>query len=100
MPNAKKPVKTSATGFAIPILPNTDLGSAILIIESEDGQHQPISIASSINEAREVARADLRERTRKLERGEDAGICPFVYKLWARGIDGTYRTALEIPGLA
>ena len=37
-------VATSTTGFAIPILPDTDLGSAILIIESEGGQHQPISI--------------------------------------------------------
>jgi len=31
-----------------------------------------------------------------LEDAEDPGICPAVYKLWARGIDGTYRLASEI----
>jgi hypothetical protein len=30
---------------------------------------------------------------RRIERGEDPGICPYTYKVWARGIDGDYRIA-------
>jgi hypothetical protein len=32
----------------------------------------------------------------RLERGDDPGMCPYIYKLWARGIDGDYRIALEL----
>ena len=34
---------------------------------------------------------------RRLERGEDPGLCPYVYKVWANGIDGCYRIAVELP---
>jgi hypothetical protein len=36
---------------------------------------------------------------RRIERGEDPGICPYTYKVWARGIDGDYRIAYEITDL-
>ena len=69
---------------------------AMLIAEDEDGRHEPVAIASTINEAREIAECDLRRRMRRLEHGEDPGICPTTYKLWARGLDGDYRIACEI----
>jgi len=96
MATTKKQPQTNDTGFAIPIQPDTELGMAILIVESEDGQHEPVAVVATINEAREIANSDLRERMRKLERGEDPGICPFTYKVWARGIGGSYRIASEI----
>jgi len=79
-------------GFAIPLQPDTDLGLAMLIAESDDGQHQPVAVVGTISEAREVAESDLRDRMRQLEEGEEP-FCPSVYKLWARGIDGTYQLA-------
>jgi hypothetical protein len=84
----------------MPIQPDTELGMAILIVESENGQHEPVAVVATINEAREIAKGDLRERMRNLERGDDPGMCPFVYKVWARGIGGSYRTACEISASA
>jgi hypothetical protein len=90
---------TTHNGFAIPLQPDTDLGLAMLIVEGEDGQHEPVAVVGSIGEARETAESDLRDRMRRLERGEDAGLCPTLYRVWARGIDGTYRTACEITDI-
>ena len=86
----------SYNGFAIPLQPDTDLGLAMLIAEDEEGHHEPVAVANSINEAKEIADSDLRSRMRRLEGGVEAGICPSTYKLWARGIDGGYRLAYEI----
>jgi IPT/TIG domain len=36
-------------------------------------------------------------RMRRLERGDDPGLCPYAYKVWANGIDGDYRIAIELP---
>jgi hypothetical protein len=33
-----------------------------------------------------------------LERGESP-LCPYVYKVWARGIDGEHRIACEIKDI-
>ncbi len=68
----------------------------MLIAEDDDGNTQPVRVASTISEAKEMAESDMRERMRKLERGQDAGICPTCYKLWARGIDGEYILAATI----
>ncbi|MCX6619906.1 MAG: hypothetical protein NTY38_02270 [Acidobacteria bacterium] len=87
---------TTCNGFAIPLQADTDLGLAMLIAESEDGQHEPVAVVGTINEAREAAENDFRDRMRRLELGEDAGLCPALYKVWARGIDGSYRLACEI----
>jgi hypothetical protein len=46
--------------------------------------------------ASELAESDLNERMRNPERGQDAGICPIRYKLWARGINGEYLVATTI----
>ena len=95
MARTRKQTKTY-NGFAIPLKPNTELGLAMLIAEDEEGHHEPVAVASTINEAKEIAQSDLRSRMRRLERGEEAGICPHTYKRWARGIDGDYRIALEL----
>ena len=72
-------------------------GLAMLIAESEDGQYEPIGVVANIGEARECAQADLRSRMHRLERGDDdPGLCPYSYKIWARGIDGDYRIAIEL----
>src|SRR5450759_1093921 len=98
MPRTRKQT-TTHNGFAIPLQPDTDLGLAMLIAEGEDGQHEPVAVVGTISEAREAAESDLRDRMRRLERGEDAGLCPTQYKVWARGIDGTYRTACEMTDI-
>jgi hypothetical protein len=93
---ATKKQPQSYNGFAIPLQPDTDLGLAMLIAEDEEGHHEPVAVASTINEAKELAESDLRGRMRRLEHGDDPGICPYTYKVWARGIDGDYRIAHEM----
>jgi len=85
-------------GFAIPLQPDTDLGLAMLIAESEDGQHEPVAVVATIREARRVAESDLRDRMRCMDQGDDC-LCPAIYKLWARGIGGSYRLACEITDI-
>jgi hypothetical protein len=76
---------------------STQLGLAMLIAEDEEGRYEPVAVVASIGEAREIAASDLRGRMRSLERGEDPGLCPYEYKVWANGIDGCYRIAGEWP---
>ena len=85
-------------GFSIPLQPDTDLGLAMLIAESEDGQYEPVAVVANVGEAREVAQQDLQGRMDRLEHGESP-LCPYEYKVWARGIDGDYRIAYEIKDL-
>ena len=87
---------TSDNGFAMKLQPDTDLGLAMLIAEGEDGQNEPVAVVGTISEAREAAESDFRGRIFRLERNNDAGLCPTTYKLWARGVDGTYCLACEI----
>jgi hypothetical protein len=82
-------------GFAVEITDATDLGLAMLIAESEDGQYEPVAVVSTVGEAREIAQRDSRGRAQRLESG-DTLLCPFAYKVWARGIDGDHRIACEI----
>ena len=91
----KNPTKTTP-GFAIELQPDTDLGLAMLIAEDEEGRIEPVAVAGTINEAKELAASDMRSRMRRLENDADPGICPARYRLWARGIDGDYRIAHEI----
>jgi hypothetical protein len=93
----RKAASQNATpGFAIQITDDTDLGLAMLIAEDEEGHYEPVAVASTINEAKEIAASDLRSRMRRLECADDPGICPYTYKVWARGIDGDYRIAYGI----
>jgi hypothetical protein len=82
-------------GFAVPLSDTTDLGLAMLIVESEDGHYEPISAVSSIREAKEMAKADRMARSENLERGAEP-LCPYRYCVWARGVNGRYRRAHEI----
>jgi hypothetical protein len=80
-------------GFAIQVLRDTDLGIATLIVEDEEGHYEPINYASSLAEGFEMAKDDLRLRMKNLEGDKDPGLCPYIYKLWARGLDGLQQVA-------
>jgi hypothetical protein len=95
----KQKKQTPTNGFAIPLTDSTDLGLAMLIAESEDGQYEPVGVVCSIGEAREIAESDLKGRMRRLDRDQDPGLCPYTYKVWANGIDGDYRIAIEIAAI-
>lgn len=95
MARTKRQPKTY-NGFAIPLQPDTQLGLAMLIAEDEEGQYHPVAVASTINEAKELAASDMRGRMRELECGGDPGICPYEYKVWAQGVDGDYIVAARI----
>jgi hypothetical protein len=66
------------------------------LVKDEDGHYEHIDRHDPSAKHARLADSDLRGRMRRIERGEDAGIRPAVYKLWARGVDGDYRLALEI----
>jgi len=85
--------------LAVPLEATTELGLGLLIAEDEEGRYEPVAVTSTINEAQGLADHDLRGRMRRLERGDDPSLCPAVYKLWARGIDGRYRLVMEISAL-
>ena len=95
MPTNRTAQRKPTPGFAIEIKDDTNLGLAMLIAESEDGQYEPVGVVVSIDEAREIAAGDMRGRRRDLERG-GAPMCPYLYKVWAPGIDGDYGIAGEI----
>jgi hypothetical protein len=71
-----------------------NLGLAMLLAESEEGQYEPVAVVGSLREAREVAEFDYRTRNRRLQAGESP-FCPGGYKVWA-GTEEGYRTILEI----
>jgi hypothetical protein len=89
---------TTHNGFAIPLQSDTDLGLAMLIAEGEDGGHEPVAVVATIREARGVASSDLRDRMRRMDQGDDC-LCPEAYKLWARGVGGSYRLVCEITDI-
>ena len=84
-----------ASAKTIEIKDDANLGIAMLIAEFGEGNYQPVAAVGSINEAREIAQSNLRAKTRRLERDEDPGLCPFAYKVWAQGPDGTYSPVKE-----
>jgi hypothetical protein len=93
MNNSKRKREAATPGFAIQITPDTELGNAMLIVEDEEGDYEPINLAASISEGREMAQHDLRSRQSLLEKDADPGLCPFQYKLWARWLGGVHRVA-------
>jgi hypothetical protein len=68
----------------------------VLIAEDEERHYEPVAVVVSIAEAREIAASDFRSRMRRLEREEDPGLCPYQYKVWARGIEGSYLLAADL----
>jgi len=80
---------TAATpGFAIQILRDTDLGTATLIVEDEEGHYEPVNYVSTLAEGFEMAKEDLRNRRKDLKADRGSGIFPSDYKVWARGLEG------------
>jgi hypothetical protein len=80
-------------GFAVPLQPDTDLHFAMLVAEDEEGSYEPIDKASTIAEGKELASDDMKRRLKRLEADQHSGICPYAYKLWARGVDGVQCVA-------
>jgi hypothetical protein len=76
---------------------SVSLEFSILIAEDEEGNYEPIEIASSANEAREIAQSDMRRRLRAIESNEDPGICPYEYKVWK---DGKVRLTISAKEVA
>ena len=83
-----KPITPHTPGFNITIMPETNLVNAMLILEDEEGHYEPITLASTIDEAREMAISDSQHR------GPDS-LCPYVYKLFATGNGGKLRLVAE-----
>lgn len=81
------------------LLPDTQLGMAILVAEDEEGAYQPVAVASSINEARELATSDFALRRKRLAAGDEPGLCPARYQLWVQGYSGAYETRIEIAAI-
>ena len=70
---------------ATPIDEEAELGyGAILVAESKDGSYEPVTMVSTIREARELAAENFRYRGM-------ARMCPVRYVIWQRGPEGTYR---------
>jgi|DewCreStandDraft_4_1066084.scaffolds.fasta_scaffold01703_4 hypothetical protein len=67
----------------------------LVVAEAEDGGYEPVALAATPLEAGELARADFARRLRRLERDEEAGLCPHLYRIWARR-QGRYEPAGEI----
>ena len=81
-----------------PIHHDTDQGLAMLIAEDEEGAYEPIAVASTLGEAYELAASDMTLRRKKLNQGNDPGLCPARYALWVRGQRGEYANPIEIIG--
>ena len=73
---------------------DADLGLAMLVAEDEEGGYEPV--ASTLSEAYELAASDMALRMKKLNQGNDPGLCPARYALWVRGQRGEYANPIEI----
>ena len=74
---------------------NAELGfGALLVAEAEDGSYEPVSVVSTIKEARFMAGENFRSRMIAVENA-DSPMCPDVYKVWIHGMHG-YRVISEI----
>ena len=71
------------------------LGLGILIAESEDGTYQPIGVVESVEEAKDMASANMAARVRDLEKG-GSPMSVYCFKVWANSANG-YRVVEEIP---
>ena len=71
------------------------LGLGMLIAETEDGTYQPIGVVESIEEAKEMASANMAARIRELEKG-GSPMSVYCFKVWANSTNG-YRVVAEIP---
>ena len=91
----KKTTETPTPGFAIAIKPNTELGLAMLIAETDDGRYEPVAVVVSIDEAREIAASNFAHRLKEIAMGCEDVACPARYAIWAQGLGGDYRLIRE-----
>jgi hypothetical protein len=71
-----------------------------MIAEDEEGHYELVAAVVSITEASEIAARNMHAKQRRLEAGDDRGLCPYEYKVWASGIDGGYRVVGTIDALS
>lgn len=90
----KQTKQTPTPGFAIRITPQTELGLAMLIAETEDGRYEPVAVVASVAEAQEIAKSDFARRVKETSKGEDV-TCPARYAIWAQGLGGDYKPLRE-----
>ena len=95
MAKARKQTRETTPGFAIKITPQTDLGLAMLIAETEDGKYEPVAVVSSVSEAREIASSDFAGRVKEVGMGCEDVACPARYAIWAQGLGGDYKPLRE-----
>jgi hypothetical protein len=70
---------------------DAELGyGAILVAESKDGSYEPVTMVSTIREARELAAENFRNRLSDVTKGRDR-MLPVRYVIWQRGHEGDYR---------
>src|SRR5690349_16718934 len=65
-------------------------GLAILVVEADEHAYEPVAVVSTIAEAAEIGRTDLRARSALTERGKDV-LCPSSYIVWAANTEGWYE---------
>jgi len=94
MARIKQTRQTPTPGFAIKITPETELGLAMLIAETEDGRYEPVAVVASVAEAQEIAKSDFARRIKEASKGEDVA-CPARYAIWAQGLGGEYKPLHE-----
>ena len=76
--------------------PDAELGLAMLIAEDDEGAYEPVAVASTLNEAYELAASDMAMRMKEINRGGEPGLCPARYALWLRNERGEYANPIEI----
>lgn len=86
--------QTPTLGFAVKITPDTELGLAMLIAETEDGRYEPVAVVATVAEAQEIAQSDFARRFKETSKGEDVA-CPARYAIWAQGVGGEYKPLRE-----
>ena len=64
-----KQTKETTPGFALKITPQTELGLAMLIAETEDGHYEPVAVVASVSEAQEIAKSDFARRLEEVAMG-------------------------------
>lgn len=67
----------------------TNLGTALLIAEFEDGNYRPVALVGSIGDGREIAASHMRNAAAAMERGAEIA-CPGGFAIWSTGFDGAY----------
>ena len=90
--NTKTKRSQQNSPFACPIEEHTELGLAMLMVEDDNGHYEPLGVVVSISEGREVAEDDFHRRLEQVQRGEEPRV-PALYKVFARGTDGSYHEA-------